>query len=249
MTYNTKLSIVIPAHNEEENIADVINKIEKILDLQHELIIVNDHSTDSTVKIVTGLCRNYPNIRLVDNLLDAGFANAIKTGFAHVKTEAVVPIMGDLCDDLNTIKAMLKKIEEGYDIVCGSRYIRGGARLGGSKRKGFFSSFVGKSLHYLLGVPTHDIANAFKMYKKEVIDAIKIESRGFEISMEIPLKAYYLGFKITEVPTVWKERTKGKSSFATKSASPVASITTCGFTNVLPALFSNNLQCHVKQDA
>ncbi len=213
MTSNIKLSIVIPAHNEEENIAEVINKIEKVLDLPHELIIVNDHSTDSTAKIIAGLCRNYPNIKLVDNLLDGGFANAIKTGIANVKTAAVVPIMGDLCDDLNTIKAMLEKIEAGYDIVCGSRYIRGGARLGGSKRKAFFSSFVGKSLHYLLGVPTHDIANAFKMYKKKVIESIKIEAKGFDISMEIPVKAYYMGFKITEVPTLWKERTKGKSSF------------------------------------
>jgi hypothetical protein len=72
---------------------------------------------------------------------------------------------------------------------------------------------VGWSLYYLLGLPTHDVANAFKMYRKKVIDSINIQSKGFEISMEIPLKAYYLGFKITEVPTVWKERTKGKSSF------------------------------------
>lgn len=213
MANNIKLSIVIPAHNEEENIAEVINKIEQILDIEHELVVVNDHSTDFTAKIVSGLSKQYANIRLVDNLLEPGFANAIKTGFINLKTEAVVPIMGDLCDDLSTIKAMLKKIEEGYDVVCGSRYIKGGLRLGGSKIKGFFSSFVGKSLHCLLGVPTHDIANAFKMYRKKVIDAINIESRGFEISMEIPLKAYYLGFKITEVPTVWKERTKGKSSF------------------------------------
>lgn len=213
MTNNIKLSIVIPAHNEEENISEVIHKIEKVLDFEHELIVVNDHSTDSTASIVTELCQNYSNIKLVDNLLDGGFANAIKTGFANVKTEAMVPIMGDLCDDLNTIKLMFEKTKAGYDVVCGSRYINGGSRLGGSKIKGFFSSFAGKSLHYLLGVPTHDIANAFKMYRKKVIDAIKIESRGFEISMEIPLKAYYLGFKITEVPTVWKERTKGKSSF------------------------------------
>jgi hypothetical protein len=108
---------------------------------------------------------------------------------------------------------MLSKIDEGYDIVCGSRYIRGGSRIGGSKAKGFFSSFVGRSLYYLLGLPTHDIANAFKMYRKKVIDSIDIESCGFEVSMEIPLKAYYLGFKITEVPTIWRERAKGKSKF------------------------------------
>jgi len=208
-----KLSIIIPAHNEEDNIVEVINKIESSLDIPHELIVVNDHSIDATAKLVQGVSGQCSNIRLVENLSERGFANAIKTGFANNQAEVVVPIMADLCDDLYTIKEMFKKINEGYDIVCGARYIKDGARLGGSKIKGFFSRLVGKSLYYLLGIPTQDIANAFKMYRKNVIDSIDIKSRGFEISMEIPLKAYYLGFKIAEVPTVWKERTKGKSSF------------------------------------
>ena len=208
-----KLSIIIPAHNEQDNITDVIDRIEKSLDIDHELVVVNDHSTDATAKLVNGLSRQYNNIRLVENKLDRGFANALKTGFNYISTDIVVPIMADLCDDLSTIKKMLDKINEGYDIVCGCRYIKGGARLGGSKIKGFFSCFVGSSLHYLLGLPTYDIANAFKMYRKKVIEKIDIEANGFEISMEIPLKAYYLGFKMTEIPTVWKERTRGKSSF------------------------------------
>lgn len=208
-----KLSIVIPAHNEQDNIIDVINQIENFLDIDYELVVVNDHSVDKTAEFVDDISKQYNNIRLIENKLDKGFANAIKTGFDNITTEVVIPIMADLCDDLSTIKKMLNKINEGYDIVCGTRYIKGGARLGGSKIKGFFSCFVGGSLHYLLGLPTHDIANAFKMYRKKVIDRINIKSKGFEISMEIPLKAYYLGFRITEIPTVWRERTKGKSSF------------------------------------
>lgn len=208
-----KLSIVIPAHNEEDNIADVINKIENTLDIPHELIVVNDHSADKTPGLVRRLSERYSNLRLVENLDKKGFVNAMRTGFANVKTEFVVPVMADLCDDLSGIAEMFKKINEGYDVVCGSRYLKGGARLGGSRLKGFLSCLIGKSLHYLLGLPTYDIANAFKMYRKKVIDSINIKSKGFEISMEIPLKAYYLGFKITEVPTVWKERYRGKSSF------------------------------------
>jgi len=208
-----KLSIIVPAHNEQDNIVDVISKIESFLDIPHELIVVNDHSTDATAGLIHRVSRQYSNIRLVENLNERGFANAIKTGFANNKADIVVLVMADLCDDLHTIKEMFKKINEGYDVVCGSRYIKGGARLGGSKIKGFFSCFVGRSLRYLLGLPTHDIANAFKMYKKTVIDAVDIQSKGFEISMEMPLKAHYLGFKITEVPTVWRERIKGASSF------------------------------------
>jgi len=207
------ISIIVPAHNEEDNIGNLIEKIESTLDIQHELVIVNDHSKDNTKKIVLQLTSRYPNLRLIDNKLAGGFANAIKTGFTNANSEIIIPIMGDLCDDLSTVKLMLEKINLGFDVVCGSRYVSGGQRLGGSKLKAFLSRNGGKSLNLLLGIPTHDIANAFKMYRKKVIDNINIESSGFEISMELPIKAYYLGYKITEVPTIWRERSKGKSSF------------------------------------
>jgi len=209
-----KLSIVIPAHNEQDNIIEVINRIEHHLDMQkldYELVVVNDYSTDATGELV--LKMSGPTIRLIENKLTPGFANALKSGFNSALGEVVVPVMGDLCDDLSAIKEMFNKINDGYDVVCGSRYMKRGARLGGSKIKGFFSRFVGVSLHYLLGLPTRDISNAFKMYRKVVLESMEIESNSFEISMEIPVKAYYSGFKIAEVPTVWRERTKGKSSF------------------------------------
>lgn len=209
-----KISVVIPAYNEEDNIVELINKVESgLMDIGHELVIVNDHSTDNTRSLIEKISASNNKIKLVDNNLNKGFANALTTGFRNINTEVVVPIMADLCDDLSTVREMALKINEGYDVVCGSRYIKGGARIGGSKLKGFFSGFVGWSLYFLLGLPTHDIANAFKMYRKKVLESIDIKTKSFEISMEIPLKAYYSGFKIAEIPTVWKERTKGKSSF------------------------------------
>lgn len=216
-----ELSIIVPAHNEEDNIAQVIGEIESTVAVNHELIIINDHSTDRTAIIVSGLMGRYPNLRLIENPLEGGFANAIKTGLTNIKTDLVVLVMADLCDDLNTINKMYERINQGYDIVCGARYISGGSRLGGSKFKGFLSSQAGKTLNFLLGIPTHDIANAFKMYRKKVIASIEIESRGFEISMEIPLKAYYLGFKITELPTAWRERARGKTNFKIFKLLPV----------------------------
>lgn len=215
-----KLSIVIPAHNEEDNIADAINKVESCVSLPYELVIVNDHSTDATAKIVNNLTRQYNNIRLIENKNDKGFVNAVRAGFDDIRTEAVVLVMADLCDDLSTIKAMFEKINEGYDVVCASRYIKGGRRTGGSRIKGFFSGFVGRSIQILVGIPTSDISNAFKMYRKKALDNIDIKSKGFEVSMEIPLKAYFSGFKITEVPTVWRERAKGKSNFNMLKVTP-----------------------------
>jgi len=208
-----KLSVIVPARNEQENIVEVIRKIEATLDIPHELVVVNDHSTDKTQELVESLLAEYKNISLIDNKLEPGFANAIKTGFLSAKADVVIPVMGDLCDDLETIKKMYSKIINGYDVVCASRYSRGGRRLGGLKLKAFLSCWGGRSISYFVGIPTKDIANAFKMYKKKVIESIDIKSKGFEVSMELPIKAYYLGFKITEVPTTWRERTKGKSSF------------------------------------
>jgi dolichol-phosphate mannosyltransferase len=208
-----RLAVIVPAHNEEDNIVKVVEKIERSLNLDYELIIVNDNSTDSTPKLIQELSRRYSNIKPVHNKLGKGFANALKTGFNNVTADIVIPVMADLCDDLSVIPDMLDKMNQGYDVVCGSRYIKGGARLGGSRVKGFLSGCAGKSLSFLLGLPTHDIANAFKMYRKKVIDSVDIESKAFEISMEIPLKAYYSGFKITEIPTVWNERAKGQSHF------------------------------------
>jgi len=208
-----KLSIIIPAHNEAESITEVITKVESSLRMDYELVIVNDHSADKTPEIVRDLSERYGNIKLIENLREKGFANAVRKGFANASGDLLLPLMADLCDDLGTIPKMLEKINEGYDIVCGSRYIKGGARIGGLKLKGFLSCWGGRSLYYLLGIPTHDIANAFKMYRRQVINAINLESEAFDISMEIPLKAYYAGFKITEIPTIWRERTKGKSTF------------------------------------
>ncbi len=208
-----KVSIIVPAYNEQDNIAEVINMMQNSLDFPYELIVVNDHSDDNTRKIVAELSYRFHNIRLIDNELERGFANAMKGAFLKVTGDVVMPVMADLCDDLSSIRKMLERINEGYDVVCGCRYIKGGVRLGGPKLKAALSFLGGWSIRLLLGIPTHDIANSFKMYRKKVIDNIQISSVGFEISMEILLKAYFLGFKITEVPTLWKERTKGKSSF------------------------------------
>jgi glycosyltransferase involved in cell wall biosynthesis len=128
-----KLSIIIPAHDEEENIADVIQKLEGSIALEHELVVVNDHSLDRTAQIVGRLADQYKNIRFVENKREKGFANAIKTGFENAAGDVVIPVMADLCDDLGTIPKLWEKINEGYDVACGCRYIKEGGRLGGSR--------------------------------------------------------------------------------------------------------------------
>lgn len=208
-----KITLIIPAHNEEEVIANTIQSMEEELDLDYEIIVVNDYSTDNTCKIVKTLAKQYSNLILVNNDRERGFANALRKGFSISSSDLVIPVMADLCDDPQTVKEMHLKSLQGFDVVCGSRYIQGGAKIGGPLLQSFFSKFVGGSLKFIIGVPTSDISNSFKCYRRKVLDTIETESEGFEISMELALKAYFRGFKICEVPTIWKGRFIGKSKF------------------------------------
>ena len=214
-----KISLVIPAHNEEDTITNTIKEIEDALPLDYEIIVVNDNSQDRTKAIVQDLGRHYKNLKLIDNDARKGFANALRKGFAHCRSDFVIPVMADLCDDPKTILDMVQEASR-FDIVCGSRYTRGGIKKGGPKLQSFFSRFVGHSLKYLIGIPTSDVSNSFKCYKKNVLNTIETQSEGFELSMEITLKAYFQGFSIAEVPTVWSGRSMGKSKFYLFKAAP-----------------------------
>jgi len=211
-----RLSIIIPVYNEADNIGKLINKINKQVTSPHQLILVYDFDEDNTVPVVKKLQKKQKNIRLIKNNVGdcQGVMNAIKTGFKLVKSGAVVVTMADLADEPKTINAMFKKIQQGYDVVCGSRYSKGGKKIGGPIIKSWLSKLSGLLTPIMLGIPTKDVTNAFKMYRKKVLDSIKIESEGgFEIAMEIVIKAHAKGFKITEVPTTWHDRTSGESRF------------------------------------
>ncbi len=211
-----KLALIVPVYNEAVNITKLVNRASRQIRFPYRLIVVYDFDQDNTIPVVKKLQKKYPQIELVKNNHGngQGVINAIKTGFKLVKDGAAVVIMADLADDLTTINAMFAKIGQGFDVVCGSRFSPGGKKIGGPIVKSFLAKMAGLLTPILLNIPTQDITNAFKMYKKEVLNAVTIESRGgFELAMEIAIKAYNLGFKVTEVPTVWRDRTTGKSRF------------------------------------
>lgn len=212
------ISIVTPVFNEKNNIQKVLAGVEKSVKTGHEVLVVYDFPEDSTVVPIKEFIRQFKkkNIKLVRNSFGSGrgVMNAIKTGFNRVSGKAAVVMMADLSDDISQIDEMYLLIEKGNDIVCASRYMKGGKKIGGPLIKTFMSRMAGLSLRYLFGLPTHDATNAFKMYKKEIINKFPIQSTGgFEYSMEITLKAYRAGYKITEIPTTWRDRTAGKSNF------------------------------------
>ena len=206
--------IILTVYNEGENIKEQVEQIEKFVRARHEVLIVYDFEKDTTVRPAKLLCKKFPNVKTVRNKFGRGIINAVKTGFVNSIFDTCVVMPADLADDPRTINRMYSKIREGFDIVCATRYAKGGNKIGGGIVKTTLSKIAGLLAGILLGIPTTDLTNGFKMYKKQIFNAIKIESTGgWEFSMELLIKANLFGAKIGEVPTVWKERTKGTSKF------------------------------------
>ncbi|MCK4809537.1 MAG: glycosyltransferase [Candidatus Omnitrophica bacterium] len=209
-----KINIIIPVYNEEELIEKTLAAIESKLSGEYKIIVIDDFSIDNTREIVKRMAICNKNIRVIPNMFEAGIVGAFKTGLEEVDADSVVvPVMGDFCDQPESINQMYAKILEGYDIVCGSRNIKGGRRVGGRFLKKSFSMLLSRIMHLISGIPCTDLTNSFKMYRRIVLKNINIESKGFEMSIEITIKAYFAGYKIAEIPTVWRDRKAGKSKF------------------------------------
>ena len=208
------MTLIIPVYDEEHTIVPLVGEIKRCVQPTWRALIVYDHDDDSTLRKLDELTSQHDNVRFVRNRPGPGIVNAFRTGFAEADTPFVVPIMADLSDMPETVNAMHERIHDGYDLVVASRYAPGGAKVGGPLLKNLLSRIANATLHALTGIPTHDMTNAFIMYRRPVLDTITIESTGgFEITMEIIAKAFVLGYRITEVPTVNRDRAAGKSKF------------------------------------
>jgi glycosyltransferase involved in cell wall biosynthesis len=209
------LDIVIPVYNEDKGILRLFDEIEREISVPKHVMLVYDFEEDTTLPVVREhqMDYGYP-IELVYNYIGRGALNAIKVGMESAKEEMVLVMMADSSDRLDVVDGMCEKMAQGYDLVCGSRYMKGGSQTGGPFLKGLFSRTAGVSLHLLTRIPTHDCTNSFKLYRKSMLSEIDIESTGgFEIGLEIVVKAYLKGYKITEVPSRWYDREDGESNF------------------------------------
>ncbi|MBN1763336.1 MAG: flippase-like domain-containing protein [Methanomicrobia archaeon] len=214
-----KISCVVPAHNEEGNIERLIERLVPTLENHavtedHELVLVDDNSTDNTPFIIDALARKNPHIKPVHRSSVPGFGNALKEGFKHVEGDVIIPIMGDLSDTPHDIPKLVEKLEAGYDVAYGSRFIKGGSAEDYPAAKLFANRIFNNTVRFLFGIPHKDVTNAFKAYRKEVVDSIGIEhleAEGFDLTVELPLKAHILGFKSAEVPVTWHGRERGEA--------------------------------------
>jgi len=206
---------IIPVYNEGPNIAAVLAEVFVHAPRATRVLVVYDFDEDDTIPVVRGLAGRYPGVKLVKNVKGRGVLNAIRTGIAAATAEVVIISMADLSDELTVVPRMINLVRnDGFDIVCASRYVRGGRQIGGPWLKGLLSRAAGVSLHWLVGLPTHDATNAFRAYRRSVLVETEIESTGgFEYSIELTVKAFAAGRRIAEVPSTWRDRSVGQSRF------------------------------------
>src|SRR5579872_1296652 len=209
------LSIVVPVFNEGANFPMLWSAVTAAIHSPFHMIVVYDFDEDNTVPAVQKIIyAGEWRIRLVKNSVGRGVVGAIKTGFAEVNSGPVLVMMADLSDDLAKVDPMLQLYAQGAQLVCASRYMKGGAIVNGPFLKQLFSRMAGVSLHWLRRIPTHDATNAFKLYDAQMLHSFTLESKaGFELSLEITVKAFLAGYRIAEIPSIWQERTQGKSKF------------------------------------
>ena len=213
MKGNNILDILIPVFNEDETIVKTIENIFSAVKYDYKIIICYDYDEDPTLKIIKESFPHNSKIVFVKNFAQ-GFNNALISGFKSSTAKAVLVFMADDHINHNIINLCYEKFTEGYQVVCPSRFIRGGKMTGNPFLKGIITKLVSFFLFNFTSFPIKDSTNSFRLFSKELINKVKIESnKGFTLSLELTAKAHRLGYKITEIPTIWVERNKGKSRF------------------------------------
>jgi dolichol-phosphate mannosyltransferase len=215
-----KLSVIIPAHNEEEAIRGTVEPLWQTLSeagIEHEILVINDHSSDGTSDVLDEMTRELPGVRWVHNLKSGGFGFALQTGLEQFQGDAVCIVMGDASDEPQDVVKYFRKLEEGYECAFGSRFMRQSRVVDYPQHKLLVNRLANWFIRVLFGLPYNDVTNAFKCYRREVIEGIQpILSYHFNITVELPLKAIVRGYSYAIVPINWYNRTTGVSKLKIK---------------------------------
>lgn len=208
-----KLSVIIPARNEAQNLTACISEITKELSnhsIDFEILVIDDGSTDNTTDIIKEISQSIASVKCIRNEGENGFGRAVRLGLENFTGDAVAIMMADRSDSPKDLVTYWKCIQDGNDCVFGSRFIRGGKVYNYPPLKLLANRIVNTVIRFAFNIQCNDITNAFKMYRREVIEGCKpFISPHFNLTVEIPLKAIVRGYSWSVVPISWKNRTKG----------------------------------------
>jgi dolichol-phosphate mannosyltransferase len=211
-----KLSVIIPAYNEANNLRETLDGIVAALRaaaIDFEIVVVNDNSNDDTRRLVLAYGEDCPGVVLVDNVPPRGFGRAVRAGLRHFSGDVAALVMADHSDDPEDIVRCYRKLTEGYDCVFGSRFRRGSRVLHYPGYKLAVNRIVNKMLQLLFLTPFNDLTNAFKVYHRSVIDGIgPLQACHFNITIELSLSCIIRKYRIAEIPVNWYGRTAGVSN-------------------------------------
>jgi len=214
--HELNLSVVIPAYNEESNIGPTVSEVVHALraaEIPFEIIVVNDNSTDGTEGVVTALMASHREVRLVNRTPPGGFGRAIRSGLEFVTGEAVAVYMADQSDDPADLISCYKRIEEGYDCVFGSRFVKGAKVTNYPWFKLIVNRIVNRMIQIMFWTRHNDLTNAFKLYRTHVIrECGPYKSSHFNLTIEMSLSALIRRYSIACEPVNWYGRTSGVSN-------------------------------------
>ena len=209
----TKLDIIIPVYNEDENILRLLTSLENEIDCNFRVLVCYDSENDKTLKYFKDSNKIKKEIILIKNPKQ-GPNSAIIEGINSSKAEIILVYMADDFENIKLINKMIKLIESGYDLVIPSRFIPGGKMLGAKKTKKIITVVGSYLIYYFARIPFRDCTNAFKMFSSSLKNKIKLKSStGFTFALELTAKSYFLESKIIEIPSIWIEIKNRKSNF------------------------------------
>lgn len=215
-----KLSVVIPARNEEGAVAETVSALLGTLRAEAipcEIIVIDDGSTDKTAHVVQELTKRYTEVRLVQNRGRHGFGMAVRCGLYEATGDAMAVVMADSSDSPEDVVKCYRQLLTGPDCVFGSRFIRGSQVRDYPIHKLILNRLANCFIRVLFGVPFNDFTNAFKLYRREVMDGIQpLISPHFNLTVEMPLKAITRGYSFAVVPISWTNRQTGISKLKIK---------------------------------
>ncbi|HEY3553295.1 MAG TPA: glycosyltransferase family 2 protein [Solirubrobacterales bacterium] len=215
-----KLSVVMPAQNEEGSVGKTVAGVVDVLEregIDYEVVVVNDDSEDSTEAVVAAMGEGNPRIRVHRSHNERGFGNAIRAGLDVFSGDAVAIVMADASDDPEDLVEYHRLLEEGYDCAFGSRFIAGAKVHDYPRVKYVVNRLANQFIRVLFRHHYNDTTNAFKAYRREVIETIQpLLSKHFNLTVEMPLKAIVRGHSYAVIPTDWTNRTSGEAKLAMK---------------------------------